>query len=288
MAVYNNCFSLYVAMKWAAKPTSPWVGEVWQTGFRLLANTAGQQPVSAGRVEPESFAVQDASVSRSSTFWQISQGWSGVTVGGSTITDADVDDILTQVHDFAVAFATNPFAQETMLNKQYRFSECRIYPMLKGGGSPFRAGISATAPVIAVAQGTSADGKGTVALPPDTSLAVSMGTAVRGPSGRGRMFLGSLSAYSLAGTGLVSDDTNERTRNAASALFNGIRGINSGGSAGEFRFTPVIYTRVPNKAGLNADTASVISSVRVGDEYDTQRRRDMQRQDIYTNGPAIT
>jgi hypothetical protein len=56
---------------------------------------------------------------------------------------------------------------------------------------------------------------------------------------------------------------------------------------GEFKFCPVIYTRVPSKAGLNADTASVISLVRMSDEFDTQRRRDSQRNDTYSNGPAI-
>jgi len=287
MAVYNECYSLYCAIKYEAKAGSPWAGEMWQTGLRLIANTAGQYPVSAGRVEPESFAVQDSAASRETTNWSIAQGWSGVTVGGSTITDADVDDILSKIHDFATTLRADGTGNYVCLNAQYRLKEVRIYPMLKGGGSPFKPGKTATAPVIATAKGTSADGIGTNAMPPDTALAISLGTGSRGPSGKGRMFVGSLSTAVAASTGLVAPLFGDVIKGAASALINGIRDINAGAGMGEFFYCPVIYTRVPSKAGLNADTASVISLVRLSDEFDTQRRRDQQRLDTFTNGPAI-
>jgi len=120
-------------------------------------------------------------------------------------------------------------------------------------------------------------------LPPDVALAVSLATGTRGPSGRGRMFLGNLNSTNATNTGLITQAASDVLGNATTELFRALRDINSAGIPSDVRFSPCVYTKTPNKGGGNADTASIINHVRISDEFDTQRRRDHQRQDNYSS-----
>lgn len=280
MTVYADCTSLYVTMKYTAKGTSPWAGEMWQTGFRILVRPTTPFDLGSGRVDPPTFGVQDAAVTRSITNWDIYQGFSGVADAGSVITDSDVDEILTAGWTFATAL-------KIRLGAQYEFDSVKIYPMLAGGGTPFRPGVTATSPTICTPIGTGIDPSASTMLPPDIALALSLSTGTRGPSGRGRLFLGGISAGGIGADGLILSAAATPLADATATFFDDLRGINSGGIGADMRYTPVIYTRSPNKAGLLADTASVINSVRVSDETDTQRRRDRQRNDIWVTS-ALT
>lgn len=280
MATYSNCLSLALTYRWAAKSTSPWAGEVWQTGLRLLVRGTGVDPTNAGRVTPTAFEVQDASVSRTADIWAIQQGFSGAGGAPYVITDADIDDILGKTKTWLEAF-------DQFLDNSYEFESVRIYPMLGGGGTPFKAGKTATAPIIASPTGTTVDPEGSGLMPPDVATAVSLVTGTRGPSGRGRMFLGGLIQAWATTTGLVQSGYAQATVDATRAYLAGLRDINSGAPGGAMRFTPVIYTKVPNVNGENADTASVIASCRMSDEFDTQRRRDHQRKDTYVVSAAV-
>lgn len=272
----HEAYSLNVSYRWQAKPASVWAGESWQTHLRLFVSNS-VEALGAGRVEPTSFGVLDASTTRTADNWSISQGWSGTGAlgGGVVVTDYDIDAILSATK----TWLTNT---KTLFNNQYTFEGVRIYPMLKGGGTPFKAGVSATAPIIATRTDTTLDPSATSALPPDVALAVSLGTGTRGPSGRGRMFLGGIASTQLNTNGLINDAGNVAFGGNTESLLEAYRAI-EGSGANVARFTPVIYTSRPNKSGSNADTGSVINLVRISDEWDTQRRRDRQRNDVYTN-----
>lgn len=279
MAIYDACKSLYMTLKYSASAGSPWAGETWQTGLRVICDTDGAFNPSDGRVTPNSFSVQDSGVSRTISNYNIQQGWSGVTVGGSTITDVDVDALISSWRTWQLALVG-------YLGNQFVFTEMKIYPLLAGGGTPFRAGVSATAPVIVTPSNTTLNPSVGQTIMPDASIAISLGSATRGVSGRGRMFLGGLAGGTLYANGLIVAAAQAAIGNASAALVNSIRAIDTA-AGGNYRFTPVIYTRVPSKTGANADTASVINSVRVSDEFDTQRRRDSQRNDVYTSYGTI-
>ena len=274
MAEYE-AHSLNLSMRWAAKPTSVWAGETWQTHLRLLVNSIDPLPLTAGRVEPEGFAVVDSNVQRTNDIWSIAAGWAGgFPIGNATITDDDINAILATVKTWLIAI-------NGWFGGEYVFEGVRLYPMLKGGGSPFRAGVSATAPIIATPTTGAVNPPAGNAMQPDAAIALSLGTGTRGPSGRGRMFLGGLTNLTLNSNGLVKANTITDLGTATEALLEGFRAIQESGIT-PARFTPVIYSARPNKVGANADTASVINRVRISDEFDTQRRRDRQRTDVFT------
>jgi hypothetical protein len=280
MPVHDACKSIYVAIKYPAKTASVWAGEAWQTGFHLLVSgSATPYAVNAGRVTPDSFTAQDASVTRAVTNWNIVSGWVG---GGSApvVTDADIDSILAKINTWATAM-------KTALGNVYALPEVKLYPMLAGSANPAKAGLAATAPIIATLTNAAAAPDSPNTMPPEVAIAVSLTTGVRGPSGRGRMFTGPMAPSVADASGLVASSWRTTYANAAAALMTGIRSINSGGLYGEAAFTPVVYTRLPNKAGFDQDTGSVISGVRVSDEFDVQRRRQHQRNDTYTSA-AVT
>lgn len=274
MPTYDACKSLYVTLKYPAKTTSVWTPELWQTGFHLLVDSStSPKPLDSGRVTPSNFSVDDASVSRSAGGWDIDAGWVG-SGGVGTISDADVDAILALIRSWTVSM-------RPQLSNQYNLPQVRMYPMLAGTATPVKAGLSATAPVIAQATDSAMGPTGASALPPEVSMAVSLQTGTRGPSGRGRLFIGSLATTVAAATGLISSAEATNFANWTKTLLNGIRDINNGSLVDEAQFTPVIYTKVPNKSGQNQDTGSVINSIRVSDEFDVQRRRQHQRPDTY-------
>lgn len=281
MATYTDCTSLQLAFRYVGTPGGVWAGEQWQTGLRLIVAPGPAHSPSAGRVDPTPFAVQDSTVQRTEGIWSISQGFSGVTQGGSVITDADINAILERVRvwaDITRQYLANSFV----------FDAVRIYPMLPGGGSPFKAGKSATAPIIADPTTTDLNPAAPNLMPPDVAMALSLQTGTRGPSGRGRMFMGSLDRSWCTTTGIVAAGPQLAVGNATLAFINGLRNINSGSPLPEMRFTPVVYTKVPMKNGGGADTGNVVNLVRISDEFDTQRRRDHQRVDVYTPyGPVV-
>jgi len=274
MATYDNCASINVAIRYQAVEGSPWLGEVWQTHLRLLAVPGPNLALDSGRVTPDLFAVKDSATSRTAGGFDIEAGWVGAAKGSYTITDADLDDVLSGISTFLKAL-------RPQLSSQYEVESVRFYPMLKGGGSPWRAGVSATAPIICRPTDATHNPTGASMYPPDVALAISLGTGTRGPSGRGRMFLGGLNKELGTAFGLVAKAGSDALGDMTVNLLSDIRVINLGSALPVYRFCPVIYTSRPNKSGANADTASVINHVRISDEFDTQRRRDHQRQDVY-------
>lgn len=251
MATHDNCLGINAQIRYLGKAGSPSVGETWQTGIRVGWFSDGTLPsLDAGRETMRLESVNDAAVARDTTNLNVEQGWAG-TGGFNTPTDAEQDDIAEAFYAWAVAI-------KVRLGNQYVLGDIRLYPFLANGNS-------ATAPSLYTPKTTNANPTGTSTLPLDVALAMSMVTTVRGPSGRGRMFIGGLEQSVLNAYGGVNPVAAGVFREATRDLLDTLR--NSG--IDQMGYTPVIHTRGTN-------TGSVINAVRNNQVFETQRRRDAQ------------
>lgn len=271
MAVYTDVSHLYVTWRMNAKAGSTWAGESWQSGVRLYVGSL--KSLDTGRIDPVSniASVEDAAVTRSITNWDVQQGFSGVTLSGSTITDSDKDQIVAAVGVMLAAINTGQ-------SNEYELESVRIYPIASPNTGTVAYGRSCTAPDIYEPTVTTFDGIATSLLPPQDALVTSLYSAVRGPSGRGRFYFGGLGKGTLAADGLIIGTSITGWGAAVSTMLNSLRAIDGG--VGAYRYTPVVWSKGATSTGP-ANSFSVINRVRVNDEFDTQRRREHQRDPVW-------
>jgi hypothetical protein len=112
----------------------------------------------------------------------------------------------------------------------------------------------------------------TSAMPPQDAVCVSLRSPVVGRAGRGRMYVPALTQAALDG-GLVHATTRTTLANAGKALVQGIHALSFGVDSS--------YQVVVCSAGSARGVPP--REVRVGDEWDTQRRRENKRGEIYTS-----
>lgn len=272
MATYTNVSHIYVTWRMMAKAGSPWLGETWQSGLRLYVGSL--KPLDTGRIDPVSnvASCKDASLTRSITNWSIQQGWAGADVGGSIITDSDKDAIVGAVGTMLANRAPN-------LAAEYELESVRLYPIASPDTATVTYGNSCTAPDIYEPSVTTFDPAATTMQPPQEAYVTSLYSAVRGPSGRGRFYWGGIATNNMSHDGLIIAARGDDFRNAVVGLCNGIRAIDGG--VGAYRYTPVIWSKGATSTGP-ANSFSVISNVRTNDEFDTQRRREDQRDPVWT------
>lgn len=270
MAVYDNFFHLYMSMRLQGVPAGPYAAETWQVGWRFRLDMGDAASINSGRQQLPVRSCQDAFVSRSNALFDIEQGFSGVTVGGVTITDADQDRAAELAHDFLKDI-------KTLTSLYYALDSIRLYPVDADGRS-------LTAPSVYTPTTTTANPTAAGMLPPDVSIAISTQTATRGVKGRGRIFVGAPSATAIDGTGSVVESTRQSLATAQGTMFNELRAMGSGTTS--IALTPIVWHRKGDKQGLEDGTyASAIRAVRVDDRCDTQRRRDRQVQHNWTAFP---
>lgn len=264
MAVIPNCSHLYVTVKFRGKSAGSWAGEQWQYGIRLRVG-ADQVDLDAGMSDLGSFSVQDAAVTRTSGSFDVEQSWSGVTEGGRTVTDANQDAIVDAVWQpmlTNLASLSNLFELDVI--KVYAVHRVPDGRWLSGGPNAY---YHQSTPV----------GAATQTLPPDAASVVSFFTATRGVKGRGRVYVGGLGRVALADTGRFTQTWQDALGNGFASAFADIRAIGDGTSS--YRYTPIIWHRPGDKAGIEDGTrGSIVSRVEVNDVVDTQRRRDKQAQ----------
>lgn len=257
MATHSDCLGINAQIRYVGKAGTPSVGETWQTGIRIGWFSDGTLPsLSAGRETMRLTSVNDAAVARDTTNLNVEQGWAGVG-GTNTPTDGEQDDI-------AEAFYAWADACKARFGNQYVLGDIRLYPFLANGNS-------ATVPSLYTPKTTGANPTSTSTMPLDVALTMSLVTTVRGPSGRGRMFLGGLTHTLLGDDGRVAATPAGTLRTATATLLNTLR--NSG--IDQMGYTPVIHTRGTN-------TGSVINAVRNNNVFETQRRRDAQTPKTWT------
>lgn len=253
----------------AGTSAGPWPQEIATWSVRLMAGLPDDiPPLDAGRVKMPSFLVNDASVSRTTATWQISQGWAGdSSPGAANFTDAAQDAIA----DALLGFLVN---SQTYLTSFYRLESIRLYPIGQGGRTN-------TAPSIYEKLLAWQGGAGTLLNPRD-AVAVSFRTSTRGPAGRGRAFIGPLGSN-------VNDASTGRVSAAAISSFSGnmdtcLTAINNLGGATLDARCAVVH-RSTLQLPVADHEGSPINYVRVGDQLDTQRRRSNKRRETYVSTP---
>ena len=121
-------------------------------------------------------------------------------------------------------------------------------------------------------------GSGGPVLPPQCSVVVTLLTDRPGRTGKGRIFLPALgSAASTIGRIGVTQRTS--ILNGVAALITGINSDLAGGATGD-----TARIAVQSQAGL---VASDVVAVRVGDVFDTQRRRRADLVENYAVAPVV-
>ncbi|MGV0954835.1 MAG: hypothetical protein ACOYBR_11070, partial [Fluviibacter sp.] len=228
-------------------------------GWRFAVQGGTQHGLDEGTIDLGLFHAQDAGVTRSTAAWNISQGWAGVSGDGThEVTDGDKDGIVDQI-------GTYFNAEAGYIPNDYQVQDIRLYAVTS-------AGVAATAPDIYSPTSTM-QGSDSAAWPgPSNALVISTATATLGRKGRGRWYLGPVSNI-YGADGLVPGSIRTAAVTAAATMFDNIRNI---GSAASARYAPVVWHR-------GTTTASVIKSLRVGDEIDQQQRRRRQRAETYTS-----
>lgn len=268
MATYNNANQILMSVRYKANPASTWSGETWSFGVRLWAYEGQPPPYGIGRMSAMNFDVADSQVTRTVGDFNVEQGFSGGG-GNGTLTDADQDYFVNKTATFLSNTSVN-------LGNVWLLDSIRLYPCGADGKS-------LTAPSIYTTGVTTFNGKATSNLPPDTSVAFSWNSATRGPSGRGRIFLGGLGSPWLENDGLVKTSVRNSQMSWAATWLRDLRRTMEGFPFDYWCLVPAIWTKNATQGGAAANTASMISGVRISDEFDTQRRRDRQRKDTYVS-----
>lgn len=270
MAEFQGVTHLYASVRYQGKSASIYGLESWQVGWRIAMNADNPLPVEAGRIELADWPVQDSFVARDNATFNIEQGFSGVTVSGVTITDADQDAIAQSIYEWCTAI-------KAFTSANYTVDTIRLYPVGADGKSK-------TAPSIYTPKVTTGNPTATTMLPPDVAIAISTVTATRGPKGRGRVFMGAPAVTTIDGQGSVTGSVRTSLANATADLFDSWRG--RGNALGAMSFSPIVWHREGDKAGIeDGNHGSPIRAVRVDDRCDTQRRRDRQVANNWTVVP---
>lgn len=249
---------VYVTMYGNFLPTSYWAGESAQMGLRIgcWPDTASIEPIGVLPLRE----AQYVGVGHDETNWSVLEGWRGETVVPS---GARYWDYATQL-----AVAENVWTYLTALkglfNTAFNWTGVKIAAISPDGKTKVQPSLfTRKTPLL----GTAADN-----LPPQMSIAASLIRPVPGRAGRGRMYLPALGRSATLGTnGKVGTTAITSILNATKALVND---ISSHGSV------DIDYKVLVTSA--NSSKYVLPNQVRVGDLFDTQRRRRNQVTESYT------
>lgn len=231
-----------------AKTGSRWGGEQWQTGIGLVDGDAGGVFPNAVREGLPTFnAIADAE-NTSTTEFDISWSWRG--------TEKFSRSLQLSLAQAATAYC-NGFKSFMAADSELvavRISAVQASGKLVNGGNYFYLKTPIAGTQTAAVQ-----------MPPQLAIAVSHVTGARGAGGKGRMYLPLNGKASTYGKLTSVDQT---------AL-----------AAGAKAFLEELYSIGPVPAVISSAKLeySAISRVRVGDVFDTQRRRREQVPEVYVD-----
>lgn len=235
------------------KPGSAWDGETAQVGFRIAAWPMLTSEPDTDGILPE----RDCSVA-----YEIYEGVDFTGVIGFLGEGAywSKDD---QVEACSVTktLATGLCQQ---MDDKFEWTTVKLAPInLQGRIAAASTQFYFKTPV------TAGSGAGDM-LPPQVAVAVSLRTAVPGRRGRGRIFVPAIKNASREVTGKVGATAQDKLGNAVKTYLNGIGGLGS----------PDIDYRVVVTSAGNARYV-LPHQVRVGNFFDTQRRRRANVRETY-------
>lgn len=227
---------------------TPWDLETAQSGCSWVTQDGGGVLAGAIRENLPSFDVRPVGRFQSTTNYNIDWAWEGTTV-------ATPSDLILQA-DEAVAFAT---AIRAFVPNNLRLTQIRSDAYDIGGDVINGANFFTLKTPLAGLGGTSYDA-------PAKALVLSLVTGARGPGGRGRMYL-PLCAAAPSADGTVPSAT--------------ITTLNNAGKT----FLENFYPQNGTPAVVNKDkgTYSGVVACRVGNHFDSQRRRINQVPETYVS-----
>ena len=267
----DNITQAYVTTHFDWSSGSPWYGEGWQIGMRL----ACVPKIGAPQVG-ESFELAASATAE------------GKNVAGSYTSAVPGIGIVDYQQTFSATWAYAPQSFTLGLSELKAIAEafCGYYNTLRSSFvSTTRLVSVKVAPITssgAYAAGASefrlrtprlGNSVGQV-MPPELSVAQSIGADVLGRRGRGRWFLGGLDVTALSSSGQVSPTLISSMNTAAKALVDAVQAVdNTIPSSGQLLAT---VTSAGAASGIRP------SYVRVGNHADAQRRRQHQVIENYT------
>lgn len=245
----------------------PLAGETWAFGVRFVPNSGAVTPIGSLPSDSDVYPVA-ATINRNETNWTIVGNWT-LEMG---VNDLDPGDWLNdQLAPALVAlFSTAGLFTQTVVAQTIK-----VYPIGADGrtspAAPFSTGTPCT---LTFKSESVCDGAAAAPmLPPQTALVASLRTPQVGPSGRGRIFLPGPPSSANGTSGQVLD-TQRNNYAAAVATFLESCTLNNGTKA-----IPAVVPRAQSAPSVYA----VINNVRVGNRWDTQRRRRRSLVETFAN-----
>lgn len=235
----------YVRLALGGYGNGAWAGEVWQTGVRMVeGDSGGVWPRGIRESLPQFEAHPIGGVEADAT-WTYEWAWEGATKFTKSDQQAMANAALTLWNALKQYAATTYVFSEVLLQAFEKRTTPSGYPYsVINGTNRFT-----------LKSPQSGTGSGATQLPRQIAVAASLTTGARGPGGRGRMYFpfNNISAS----TGLVA--TAAQTA-IGTNLVTFLSALNAEG--------PVVSVVNPTR-----DTYSAVIGVRVGNHFDTQRRR---------------
>lgn len=247
---------LYLSMHFDYTAASGWQGETAQMGLRLgMVPTVGAPDMGAIFTLPVASSVSPLAVQGSDATWNYSCNWEAH--WGSNPDEATID--LAQQADMAADCLTYWTAIKGQCNTGVRFTGVKIAPIQPDG--TYSYGASEWRLKSAVA-GTQAS-----AMPPETSIAVTIMADIIGRRGRGRMFIPGLGTANANTYGKVGASAITAFGAATKTLIDNLQNLSG---------VPQGYFPLVSVCSNNDATAIRPQTVRLGDHFDVQRRRQHQ------------
>lgn len=234
--------------------------EHWQVGIRFMMENNSTTPDMSGDLVP--FEVDPVNVFRTETHWTIAQRWNAKFSGSSHI---DIGDWLND--QVAGTLFGTIFPR---CSNKVRLDTIKASPIDTSGAVV--GGMTALLTWTSSPTGGSQTGN---PLPFENSVVASWNTPVIGPKGRGRIYWPVMSASELNSDGRLDSTQASGFKDDVISMLEGFA-ISGGVGHSEWAL-PIVTGKPWSKYG-------VITSVRVGDVIDTQRRRRRQLVETYVSG----
>jgi len=238
-----------------------WLGETAQIGVRLIVRSIGD---SSGPIVPvvDRGPVALVSEIRDLTLFSVTSTFKCDFPSAAPIDTYDfLDDVAADTHAFLNTIKASQ-------NNLFRWNAIKIAPIEVGTGKYL-------APASVYTLKTALSGGVATAMPPQTAVCVSLRSPVLGKRGRGRVYVPALKTGMADTTGKVA--SGERT-NLANAMKQYATDLGNLPGADLFQSRLIVMSA--------ASTTGVLpSEVRVGDQFDVQRRRETDVAENYTIVP---
>lgn len=257
MAVLNHVY----ATAHGEYTIDKWIGEHAQIGLRLPfvdvlsapAKGATFTPAANGDVTLDSGVSTSTHGSLART-WTARLGQLGSTQNCNDVVQMDIAEDLWTFLDAIKAYTYNGF----------RWLGVKLAPVTPGGayGAPAST-YSFTTPIA---------GTATTQFAPTTAVAVTLRAPIIGKRGRGRFYLPAVAGSSANNDGTIGNALQSAVRAATVQMINDVQNL------------PGTPENIPIVSVGSADSATFVrpSAVRIGSHYDTQRRRQAQVPEVYS------